>query len=94
MSAAVVGAVAVLAVGSVVTINAVKPGPDQLVKDYAQALVDGDARKALEILDPDVPNEERVLLTNEVLGAAANRIDGFSITSTRISGSRRRSAPN
>ncbi|RAM38160.1 hypothetical protein [Arthrobacter globiformis] len=86
VSAAVVGAVAVLAVGSVVTINAVKPGPDQPVKDYAQALVDGDARKALEILDPDVPNEERVLLTNEVLGAAANRIDGFSIISTRISG--------
>jgi hypothetical protein len=86
VSAAVVGAVAVLAVGSVVTVNAVKPGPDQPVKDYAQALVDGDARKALEILDPDVPNEERVLLTNEVLGAATNRIDGFSIISTRISG--------
>ncbi|PNH84034.1 hypothetical protein [Arthrobacter sp. AFG20] len=86
VSAAIVGAVAVLAVGSVVTVNAVKPGPDQPVKDYAQALVDGDARKALEILDPDVPNEERVLLTNEVLGAAANRIDGFSIISTRISG--------
>ncbi|MBT2548297.1 hypothetical protein [Arthrobacter sp. ISL-65] len=86
VSAAVVGAVMVLAVGSVVTINAVKPGPDQPVKDYAQALVDGDARKALEILDPDVPNEERTLLTNEVLGAAANRIEGFSIISTRISG--------
>jgi hypothetical protein len=86
VSAAVVGVVAVLAVGSVVTVNAVKPGPDQPVKDYARALVDGDARKALEILDPDVPNEERVLLTNEVLGAAANRIDGFSIISTRTSG--------
>ncbi|MDP9693946.1 UNVERIFIED_ORG: hypothetical protein J2X79_001498 [Arthrobacter globiformis] len=86
VSAAVVGAVAVLAAGSVVTINAVKPGPDQPVKAYAQALIDGDARKALEILDPDVPNEERALLTNEVLGAAANRIDGFSIISTRVSG--------
>jgi hypothetical protein len=86
VSAAVAAAVTVLAVGSVVTINAVRPGPDQPVKEYAQALVDGDARKALEILDPDVPNEERLLLTNEVLGAAANRIDGFTIISTRISG--------
>jgi hypothetical protein len=86
VSAAVVGVVLVLAVGSVVTVNAVKPGPDQPVKDYAQALVDGDARRALEILDPDVPHEERTLLTNEVLGAAANRIDGFSIISTKISG--------
>ncbi|WP_314192221.1 hypothetical protein [uncultured Arthrobacter sp.] len=86
LAGVVVGVVMVLAVGSVVTVNAVKPGPDQPVKDYARALVDGDARKALEILDPDVPNEERTLLTNEVLGAAANRIDGFSIISTKVSG--------
>lgn len=86
VSLAVIGVVAVLAVGSAITVNAVKPGPDQPVKDYAQALVDGDARKALEILDPDVPNEQRTLLTNEVLGAATDRIDGYSIISSKVSG--------
>ena len=86
VSLAVIGAVAVLAVGSAITVNAVKPGPDQPVKEYVQALVDGDARKAMEILDPDVPNEERTLLTNEILGAAENRIDGYSIISSKVSG--------
>lgn len=86
VSAAVTALAVVLAVGSAIAVNAVKPGPDQPVQDYAQALMDGDARKALEILDPDVPNEERTLLTNEVLGAAENRIDGYSVISSRISG--------
>lgn len=83
---AVVGTVIVLAVGSVVAVNAVKAGPDKLVGEYVQALVDGDAEKALAILDPDIPNEERSLLTNEVYGAAENRIEGFSVLSSKVSG--------
>ena len=83
---AVTGTVIVLAVGSVVAVNAVKAGPDRLVGEYVQALVDGDAEKALGILDPDIPNEERSLLTNEVYGAAQNRIDGFSVLSSKVSG--------
>ncbi|GAA1270875.1 hypothetical protein [Arthrobacter pascens] len=83
---AVVGSVIVLAVGSVVAVNAVKAGPDKLVGEYVQALVDGDAEKALAILDPDIPNEERSLLTNEVYGAAENRIEGFSVLSSKVSG--------
>lgn len=81
-----VGAVIVLAVGSVVAVNAVKAGPDKLVREYVQALVDGDAEKALAILDPDIPNEDRVLLTNQVFGAAENRIEGFSVLSSKVSG--------
>lgn len=81
-----VGAVVVLAVGSVVAVNAVKAGPDQLVREYVQALVDGDAEKALGILDPDIPNEERVLLTNEVFRAAGNRVEGFEVLSSKVSG--------
>lgn len=81
-----VGAVIVLAVASVVAVNAVKAGPDKLVREYVQALVDGDAEKALAILDPDIPNEDRVLLTNQVFGAAENRIEGFSVLSSKVSG--------
>jgi hypothetical protein len=79
-------AVVVLTAGSLVAVNAVKAGPDKLVREYVQALVDGDAEKALAILDPNIPNEERGLLTNEVFGAAKNRIEGFSVLSSRVSG--------
>lgn len=80
------GAVVVLTVGSLVVVNAVKAGPDKLVGEYVQALVDGDAEKALAILDPDIPNEDRELLTNKVFGAAENRIEGFSVISGKVSG--------
>jgi hypothetical protein len=80
------GAVVVLTVGSLVAVNAVKAGPDKLVGEYVQALVDGDAEKALAILDPDIPNEDRELLTNKVFGAAENRIEGFSVISSKVSG--------
>lgn len=81
-----VGAVVVLVVGSLVAVNAVKAGPDRLVGEYVQALADGDAEKALAILDPDIPNEDRELLTNKVFGAARNRIEGFSVISSKVSG--------
>jgi hypothetical protein len=81
-----VGAVVVLVVGSLVAVNAVKAGPDKPVGEYVQALVDGDAEKALAILDPDIPNEDRELLTNKVFGAAENRIEGFSVISSKVSG--------
>ena len=83
---AALGAVTVLAVGSLIAVNALKAGPDELVREYVQALVDGDAERAVTILDPSIPNEERVLLNNSVYGAAANRIDGFSVVSTKVSG--------
>lgn len=82
------GATAVIVAGGLVAVNVAKTSssPDKLVGEYVQALVDGDAEKALLLADPDVPNEDRTLLTNAVYGAAAKRIDGFSILSTDVTG--------
>lgn len=86
--AAATAVLAVLAVGGLVAVNAVKVGngPDKMVGDYIQALVDGDAERAVRISDPGVPNEQRVLLSNAVYGAAAKRIDGYTVLSSQVSG--------
>ncbi|MBT2513762.1 hypothetical protein [Arthrobacter sp. ISL-30] len=61
-------------------------GPDRLVEDYLQALIDGDAEAALRISDPNIPEEERPLLSNAVYAKAGKRIDGFSLLSTTVTG--------
>lgn len=84
--AAAAGLVVVLAIGGVVTANVIKAnnGADKVVDEYLQALVDGDAEKAVHMSDPGVPSGERTLLTNKVYQAAAKRMDGFRILSTDI----------
>ncbi|MFB9713636.1 hypothetical protein [Arthrobacter methylotrophus] len=82
------GVVAVLAIGSLGAVTVIKAGngPDKVVRDYIQALVDGDAERAVRISDPGVPNEQRVLLSNTVYGAATKRIDGYAILSSQVTG--------
>ncbi|GAB3275595.1 hypothetical protein GCM10027449_14500 [Sinomonas notoginsengisoli] len=79
-------AVVVLIVGGFLAVNVIKGanGPDKVVHSYLQALQDGDARKALDISDPNIPNEQRLLLTNQIFGQAAKRVDGFAILGTDI----------
>ena len=86
--ASTAGVVAVLVVAGLVTISIIKGGngPDKVVGKYLQALIDGDAEQALRIADLGVANDQRALLTNAVYGAAAKRIDGYTVLSTETSG--------
>ncbi|MHA7304389.1 zinc ribbon domain-containing protein [Arthrobacter sp. TMN-49] len=81
-----VALVAVLVGGGAIAVNTVRGanGPDKVIDAYLQALVSGDAERALEISDPSIPNAQRVLLTNEIYGKATKRPDGFTILKTTM----------
>ncbi|GAA1343125.1 hypothetical protein [Arthrobacter roseus] len=82
MGAIIAGAVVVLSVGATVAYNVVSTnvfGPQAQVEKYLDSLRDGDAATAVDILDPNVTSEERVLLTNQIFSAAENRISGYEI---------------
>lgn len=80
------GLVLVLVVGGVIAVNVVRGahGPDKVVSAYLDALVAGDAQKALEIGDPSIPTDQRALLSNAVYAKAADRPDGYAIMATKI----------
>ena len=82
------GLVALLVVGGLVAANVIRGthGPEVVVAQYLDALVAGNAAKALELGDPNIPNNERRLLANDVCAKATKRMDGYSITSTDITG--------
>lgn len=63
-----------------------KYGPQHQVEDYLQAVVDGDAKTAVKLLDPNVTNDKRVLLTDEVYKKTEGRPTEFSIDSTEFNG--------
>jgi hypothetical protein len=74
------------------------------VRRYLTYLAQGDAEGALSMVDPGVPNEQRLFLTNEVMASAssrlviesvepeptgAKRVDTMSVTATlRLNGDR------
>ena len=74
------------------------------VRRYLTYLAEGDAEGALSMVDPGVPNEQRLFLTNEVMASAssrlviesvepeptgAKRVDTMSVTATlRLNGDR------
>lgn len=49
-------------------------GPEQAVESYLGLIADGHAAAATAMVDPGVPNNQRLLLTDDVLGAATSRI--------------------
>ena len=57
----------------------------QAATTYFQALKDGDAKKALSVSDPGVPENEAVLLQDNVYKSAGQHIDGFRILKPRAS---------
>lgn len=73
----IVGLVAVLAAGAAVTVSLLNQqrDPSQTVKHYLGLLSEGRADSATELVDPGVKNSDRVLLTDEVLGAAEVRLE-------------------
>lgn len=50
-------------------------GPEGVVESYLGLIADGHAAEATAMVDPGVPNDQRLLLTDEVLGAATSRIE-------------------
>lgn len=75
---------AVLVAGSAITLNVVRGtnGPEVPVRSYLEALVKGEAGKAMGIADPGLANDQRALLTDEVYAKTNKRVDGFDIVSS------------
>ena len=83
-----VGAVA-LAVGGYLTAAAVvsnSSDPSEVVSSYLAAIADGDASTAAQIVDPDASGIDATYLTDDVLGAATERIEVVSVTTTKNGG--------
>ena len=53
--------------------------PEGTVRRYLASLAKGVAETALSMVDPGVPNDQRIFLTNEVLASAASRLEIESI---------------
>ncbi len=79
------GAAAVLAATTVGLFLLFSPAQDgrAAATTYFQALKDGDAKKALSVSDPGVPENEAVLLQENVYKAAGQHIDGFRILESK-----------
>lgn len=60
-------------VGAVAFLNSSRT-PQATVQRYLQLVAEGRASEANAVVDPGVPNDQRRLLTDEVLGAAKSRI--------------------
>lgn len=73
----VVSGVVLLAVASAVTVGLVNQSrdPSALVSTYLGFIADGKADEANDIVDPGLRTEERLLLTDEVLGSAEQRLE-------------------
>ncbi|MET0819993.1 MAG: hypothetical protein ABWY58_03435, partial [Aeromicrobium sp.] len=87
---AVVGALVVAGVLAVVGVSVAGSmffGPDKPVEKYFAALGDGRASDALELVRLDSPADERLLLTDEVLGDSDARIEDVRIGDVQRSGS-------
>lgn len=82
------GAVA-LAVGGYLTAAALVSGssdPSEAVSSYLAAIADGDASAAAQIVDPDASGIDATYLTDDVLGAATERIEVVSVVTTEREG--------
>ena len=53
--------------------------PEGTVRRYLASLAKGDAETALSMVDPGVPSDQRIFLTNEVMASAASRLEIESI---------------
>ena len=80
---------AALAVGGYLTAAAVvssSSDPSEVVSSYLAAIADGDASAAAQIVDPDASGVDATYLTDDVLGAATERIEVVSVTTTEHEG--------
>ncbi|MDU0347743.1 hypothetical protein RWX45_02710, partial [Actinomyces sp. MRS3W] len=73
----VVVACLILAVIGAITVHVLnsRRGPEGVVESYLNLVAEGRAGEATAMVDPGVPNDQRLLLTDEVLVAATSRIE-------------------
>ena len=62
--------------------------PEREVRRYLSYLAKGDAEGALSMVDPGVPNDQRIFLTNEVLASAASRLEVEAVEAEDTRGKR------
>ncbi|MFI5428438.1 hypothetical protein [Aeromicrobium sp. UC242_57] len=82
------GAVA-LAVGGYLTAAALvssSSDPSEAASSYLAAIADGDASSAAQIVRPGASGTDAAFLTDDVLGAATERIEVVSVTTTKREG--------
>lgn len=60
--------------------------PSEAVRSYLAAIADGDASAAAQIVDPDASDVDATYLTDDVLGAATERIEVMSVTTDEQEG--------
>lgn len=82
----VVVALLVLLVGAAIALSVVNSsrGADGVVREYLNAIASGNATRANQIVDPGVPDEQRLLLTDEALGAASQRIEVVEVQKAEV----------
>jgi hypothetical protein len=84
-----IGAAIVLVVGASVAfsvVNSTVYNPEHQVEGYLDSLIDGNVSAALDAGELETGDDERVLLTVEVLKATDGGITGYTITDTFVSG--------
>lgn len=83
----VAGSVVVLAVGGSVAVAVLNDqvfSPTQQVRNYLDAVVAGDASRAMELADISASSSDRVLLSDDVLQATTTRITGYRIIEVMV----------
>ena len=84
---AVAGAGALVAVAAIVlAVVRAGNGPEATVRAYLDDVIAGRAQEAVEEVSPNVPNDARALLADEVYQKASGRIDTYSVVSTQTRG--------
>ncbi|TDP53571.1 hypothetical protein DEU33_1668 [Kocuria sp. AG109] len=76
--------VLILAFAGVRIANATVYSPEHVVEEYFDAVVDGDAEAATNLIDPNVPSAQRVLLTGDVYKDAGQRISGYDVKDVEV----------
>lgn len=82
------GLVLVLAIAGVVAVSILNSyrGPEKQVETYLHLIADGHAQEAGKMVDPGVPDGKRLLLTDEALGAATDRITAIDVEKPDVDG--------
>ena len=87
--AIIVGALVLLAVAAVIVFSVLSRtvfGPDNQAEELLQSVQDGKASAVAKAADPNVATGERALLTDEIYGAAENRVSSYEVKDTQIDG--------
>ena len=76
-----VAAIAVLAIGGAVAVNVINGtrSPEAVAEKYLSYIAAGNAEAANKMVDPNVREDERTLLTNEVMQSASERISDVKV---------------